>query len=331
MFTAVDWEGNEDPAGFVLPSGAFYHLDVQNAFSNAPCFAANVAALPGQKYVIAHSLGNMMVSSAIKDFGLVVNRYFMLDAAVAIEAYNSIQLSKENMRPLIWREYAEFLWSSEWHVLWNTGVGDSRTNLTWRNRFGDIPNTVNYYSSGEDVLKNSSSNPPFEGWPQAEGAWYYQEFIKGEVQGDLLPYLACHGGWGFNSSYNQDDGGFMPASVANAEVTPDMIRTNSFFRPFYDSRLYATNPAGSILASDPVVRAKLLAEAIPALSFATGSNSISNRFGFGANLDMNGDFKTKGMNWPRPNKNWEHSDYRVVAYSYNYGLYDDIKDRGDLK
>ena len=59
MFTAVTWYGDETPG--ILPPGAYYHADVINAFQTASALASAVAALPGQKYVAAHSLGNMVV------------------------------------------------------------------------------------------------------------------------------------------------------------------------------------------------------------------------------------------------------------------------------
>ena len=71
------------------------------------------------------------------------------------------------------------------------------------------------------------------------------------------------------------------------------------------------------------VRCKLLAEALPATSFATGANEISVRFS--KNIDMMEEFKN---GWPlaerNNNPNWLHSDFRDVAYFYNWKLYDDI-------
>ena len=40
---------------------------------------------------MAHSLGNMLVSAAIQDFGMPYEKYFMLNAAVAPEAAGTIQ------------------------------------------------------------------------------------------------------------------------------------------------------------------------------------------------------------------------------------------------
>ena len=71
------------------------------------------------------------------------------------------------------------------------------------------------------------------------------------------------------------------------------------------------------------VRCKLLAEALPATSFATGANEISVRFS--KNIDMMEEFKN---GWPlaerNNNPNWLHSDFRDFAYFYNWKLYDDI-------
>ena len=88
MFTAVTWYGEEGqwPVFGITPD---YYENVVNAFDTASNLAVTVNALPGQKYIAGHSLGNMVVSSAIADWGLNVNAYFAIDAAVAMEAYNS--------------------------------------------------------------------------------------------------------------------------------------------------------------------------------------------------------------------------------------------------
>jgi hypothetical protein len=42
--------------------------------------------LSGETTVAAHSLGNMVVLSAISDYGATPSHYFMIDSAVAMEA-----------------------------------------------------------------------------------------------------------------------------------------------------------------------------------------------------------------------------------------------------
>ncbi len=339
MFTGVSWEGDEDPGCYnpfqgLFPPETYYHLDAVNAFAIAPNLAQNIAALPstGGKYVIAHSLGNMVVSSAIKDHGLSVTNYFMLDAAVAIEAYNSAQLSVDEMRPSHWAEYSNHTWAANWHILWNFNTNDARNNLTWLNRFGDIPNAVNYYSSGEEVLANSVPNPPpIPLAPPSSGqnAWTFQEMMKGCIQPALIPCLAGHGGWGFNTLwqiYNEPPNPGLMNSLSDSA-----LRTGPVFKPFYSTNIFGPN--GSQFVSDPEVRAKLLGEAIPALSRATGRNEVDNRFGAYANKDMNAEFITPGLTWPQSDGNWKHGDFRGVAYLFNYGLYDDIcsPNRGNLQ
>lgn len=329
MFTGVTWFGDEQ--GGLLDPSAYYHLDVINAFDAASNLVKSVGTLPGKKYIMAHSLGNMLVSSAIKDHGLSATNYFMLDAAVAIEAYSSAQLSIDEMRPTEWMPYSNRIWAADWHALFPTN--DGRCKLTWRNRFSDISNAVNYYSSGEDILQNNSENPPdpesiwnlLNLWKTGQHVWCFQEMIKGGPIPAILWGVDSHGGWGFNFLYQQD--GQLPDPNYVNGLSDETLRGDSAFKIFYDLNLHYS-AIGSILATDPAVRAKLLAEAIPALSFATGRNPVP--FTFNDNKDMM-EFKTAGMTWPRPKGNWWHSDFKGVAYSFNYGLYDDIRDRGDMK
>ncbi len=111
------------------------------------------------------------------------------------------------------------------------------------------------------------------------------------------------------------------------------LMRKSFFKPFERGDLY--HPVeGSRVAADPAVRAKVLAEAIPALSRATGANPVDGFF-----LDNNVDMMTTMKNgWPagRMNSdhklnNWLHGDFRDVGYFFVYRLYDDICTRGVLR
>ena len=327
-FTGVTWEGNENPVGWSSIDPLFFHLDVFNAFSIASNLQQSVAGLPGSKYMIAHSLGNMVVSSAIKDFGLNPEKYFMLDAAVAMEAYRGDALSRNEMRPYYWGDYSERLWASDWHGLF--GTNDGRCQLTWSNRFGNLSNTVNYYSTGEDVLDNNPTDPiPAPSLPP----WTYQELIKGRVETELLPYVGCHGGWGFNPLYQQPSGGRPSPGDVNS-LSNEALRTDPVFLPFDPLDLFYGSSASQI-AAQPEVRAKLLAEAIPAISRATGRNEVASTFGGDSNnIDMMG-FKL--YSWPAmrlaedEDGPWIHGDFRDVAYIFNHFLYEDLTLRGELK
>jgi hypothetical protein len=136
-----------------------YYSNVRNAFLTAPALASAVANLPGaHKVVIAHSLGNMVVSSAIVDSGMSVEKYFAIDAAVAMEAYDGSIKDLGMVNPNAgypfqgWPNYDQRLWSTEWYQLFDSV--DGRSGLTWRDRFDAIPNLYNFYSSGEEVLEN---------------------------------------------------------------------------------------------------------------------------------------------------------------------------------
>ena len=133
MFTAVTWYGDETPG--ILPPGAYYHADVINAFQTASALASTVAALPGQKYLAAHSLGNMVASSAIVDHGLNPVRYFMIDAAVAMEAYIPTYQYPAEIAESPWPTYTSRLWASDWYKLFDST--DGRYHVSWRDRFGD--------------------------------------------------------------------------------------------------------------------------------------------------------------------------------------------------
>ncbi len=324
MFTAVTWEGDETPG--VLTPGAYYHADVINAFQAAPALASSMAALPGQKYLAAHSLGNMVASSAIIDHRLNLARYFMIDAAVAMEAYKATARHPLEIEESPWPSYTNRVWAADWYKLFDEP--DGRYYLTWRARFGNISRAINYYSSGEDVLNNN--DPPRNmHLPATEKAWIFQEKVKGGILPTVLVGVDSHGGWGFNGAYSRgvydpSNGVFVKATTPDeAALLPDyLLRTQSFFKRFYDKALYG--PGGSALAAEPNVRGKILAEAIPASSRATGRNEVEDFFA--ANVDL----MTLKTGWPRSNENWHHSDFKNVAFLYVHQFFGDMVAEGDL-
>ena len=327
MYTAVTWQGDEI-TGFLPLEEPYYHADVINAFQAASNLATAVAALPGQKYVAAHSLGNMVVSAAIRDHGLNPVQYFMIDAAVAMEAYKSSAYEPFDIAEVPWTRYTNRLWASEWYRLFDES--DGRNKLSWRGRFGNIPQAINYYSSGEDVLNNNTNHESMALWDthSSEHSWIFQEKIKGGHLPAILWGIDSQGGWGFNPHYNEYLVFTLPPDKA-VLITTNELRTNSFFKPFYLNGLYGSD--GSTVASTPDVRAKVLAEAIPATSRATGRNELD-VWGAARNIDLM--FKKSG--WPLeritlkdPDGRWFHSDSKNVAYLYVYKFFDDMA--GGLK
>jgi len=327
MFTAVTWFGNEGQIPEWIPwlggSTPDYYANAVNAFETASNLVEAVSGLPGAKYIAAHSLANMLVSSAIADHGLNVNAYFMINAAVAMEAYDGGVSHAASMRHPDWRDYDRRLWASEWHLLFPTN--DRRSVLTWRGRFRNISFAYNYYSSTEDVLDNGDGelhNPLVSHW-----AWYNQEVRKGTTLIWLAPGN-CEGGWGFNCAYTNGDGFILSPSEANA-LTDDNIRTNSFFVRFDEDTLYGKD--GSGVVQEPAVYRRLLADAVPALSFAMGRNELSG-FGCGGyDLDSakRGTYQTG--NWPAHDDRWHHSDIKNIAYPFSYRVFTQLVLDGGLK
>lgn len=334
MYTAVTWEGNETPG--ILPPGAYYHADVINAFQVASSMASQVESLPGKKYVAAHSLGNMVVSSAIVDHGLNPNSYFMINAAVAMEAYKASERHLTDMVVPPWQNYTNCVWASDWHELFD--APDGRRNLTWRGRFGNIPRAINYYSSGEDVLNNNKDGGSISVFGAPEKVWIFQERIKGGLLPVILIGVDSHGGWEFNLEYYDnvgiDSNGnkiTRPKSSEDAALlTRSQLQTKSFFKPFCIADLFGSN--GSVVASNAEIRGKVLAEAIPATSRATGRNPVSLTF------NENVDLMSKLTKWPEelksdefPSGRWRHCDFKDVAYPYCYSFFDHVVLKGELQ
>ncbi len=358
MFTAVSWHGDHSQIQSVGVAPDYWD-NIPNAFFTAQALPQLVNSLPGISKVIAgHSMGNIVVSASIKDHAMDVDKYFMVNAAVALEAYDSSVLTVgpyfvNAMRPIAWADYDRRLWSTDWWRLFPEG--DNRRRLTWINRFGDIPNAVNFYSSGEEVLNNNDVDPgrlPYSVLPLgAERIWIQQEMSKGggSAAGTLAGVLngEIQGGWGFNQAWGSpvwvpdpiNGSGsvvYVPPSVAEANaLTDSQIRAKPFFTQFDNASLmHADVGAGSSgsVAADDVTQADLLGGAIPALSFPAGRNPVP-MFG-----NRNRDLMTFQDGWPasrlssqNKGNRWLHSDLREVAYHFSHNVWDLFTTEGNLR
>ncbi|HEY5745854.1 MAG TPA: alpha/beta fold hydrolase, partial [Chryseolinea sp.] len=338
-FVAVVWRGDQGKlSDWIYQFGGStpdYYENVINAFETATHLASIVNSLPGQRYFAAHSLGNMVATSAIKDHSMNVTKYLLINAAVALEAYDASVAAdtfmRDRMRHPAWHDYSTRLWSSEWYHLFDSS--DGRKTLTWRGRFGVIDNAINFYSTGEDVLRNNPDGkvPPVD-FEQGDLAWSKQEIEKGGALIDIVT-LDSHGGWGFNPDWDlekYDRGTGTPAKFRRTpieadELTEGQLRTSSFFKRFSEASVYDQHQ-GSAVAQDDVIRTKLLAEALPALSFATGANGL--RAFENRNIDM---MNIKTGTWPRSNGQWRHSDFRVVAFYFTQQFYHNLISEGALR
>lgn len=343
-FTVVAWRGDEGQgdywlAGLTTPD---YQGNVENAFASASGLASAVNALPGRKYMMAHSLGNMVVSAAAQDHGLMYNRYFMLNAAVPVEAYDPTggvtDETLNRMTPDTWRGYPNHLRASRWYDLFESG--DARRNLTWRGRFASVGNTVNYYSSEEEVLRCGDGENRFT--YQRAYAWYNQEHYKGvkSLLQNALAFGRNEGGWSFNPDHYIEHVYIDPVPAgsptsptirtsverATAEeasrITLDELRRIPFFGPFENTDICTTNPITEISSA---YHAQLLADAIPAESLVAGFVPIpKSTSSINQNIDMSVDMKNKKMIGSVSDLAWVHSFFVKSPYPVVFKLYKDI-------
>ena len=284
-FTAVAWRGNQSQfwsttlKTFIAKN---YHQNVLNAFRTAESLAKVTETIPGKKkYFIAHSLGNMLVSAARQDYGLKYDKYIMLNAAVALEAYDPSGVtdeSKTKMTPVCWRGYPDRVRASHWHELFQNG--DARRMLAWKGRFKDVNNTVNFYSSKDEVVANG--NDSVYDVLTREYAWYNQEQDKGGHLVDLCP----EAGWAFNDEYlvgykktgrNDVVERCFRVRTPNetATIGDSQMKNQPFFEPFSHNEIHSESGSEFLSKRENSVAGwRALSHGIPAESFATGANPV---------------------------------------------------------
>jgi hypothetical protein len=336
-FIAVQWRGNDGQYyqvgyGWVSPN---YYGNVQNAFATASALKTAMDGVQGPKWFIAHSLGNMLVSAAIQDYGMPYERYFMLNAAVAMEAYDPVsgisQESHDNMTPETWTNYVDMVRATHWFELFPEG--DGRRLLTWKGRFSNVTNIVNFYSTQEDVVCNGDGTPMPYGRPYS---WYNQEYRKGSWAMMLHEY---EGGWEFNPYHDTVTGSWVgndyvehrqrmsPQDAAN--LTGETLRQHPFFLDFANPEMH-TSSNGLIVASNYLYRAEMLAYAIPSESYAVGANPLPTLSVEDLNVNManftdgQGDLPENGQRIQDKHRNWQHSTFVQRSYKRTHQLFDQL-------
>jgi hypothetical protein len=359
-FWAVTWEGADTKIGSLLTPN--YHTNVVNAFLTAPLLANFIATLTntGPVVVAAHSLGNIVTLSAISDWNAPISQYFMVDAAVPIEAIDPTAVTNM-MIYSTWVGYSNRLFASDWYQLFPTN--DARSTLTWSNRLGNLGavDVYNFYSSGEEVLRTYTTDPPpdmfdvpigsvglqvinhlFAGTPFGTYTWYWQEKGKGPSSQDWF-LGSSHGGWKFNPYWEDSFGDPLSPPLVN-DITNSTLQSNPMFdfnstaNDFLlsiDSELlgliYGVNPSDYAQTN----RDRILADAIPAMSEVAGANPIP-KLAPQNGIDKNIDMMTLENSWSpvridgEQNK-WHHSDFQQMAYTFTYKLYIQFVTTGNLK
>ena len=246
-YTFANWAGDEGQ--FSMPVEGLvsldYYKDSENAFKTAGEFARQCGKLSGDIHLMAHSLGNILVSEAIQQYDLPYSRYYMLNAAVALQAYDPSAHIDDLMKDKAWdglskKEYT----ASYWHTLFPGE--DFRSTLHWTNRYWKVHDNYNVYSATDHRLKNLEINE--RGHLLKYSVWVLQEKAKGTVLVDCINVidtlnwkvdavdLAREGGWGMNVSAYPDcfvrmGVGYGVLSKAGA-LPRDAVVTNPLFLPF---------------------------------------------------------------------------------------------------
>ena len=339
-YHVFNWKGDE---GWPDP-GLFYHQNVANAFAAAPQLAAYVGAMSGSKVVIAHSLGNMVVASAIADYGMAVDKFIMLNAAVPVEAYavasHNHGLASNPMLHTDWSGYQNKAWASCWNEHFSqSGVNDDRAKLRWKGRFASIPPSVmyNFYSPGDEVLMinmDYSVLYPTTGGEFRLYAWQKQERFKGRS----MVYGTSWSGWGFGHPTCTEqvwDASAQAWVYLTHEYYPDTVAANAAsVSQIMDFPVFTRYPDEMFTNAIPLqVQNEILAKGIPALSPPAGNSPIP---GLDAdhniNLDVMDVYKMNGWRLhTRYGSAWLHSDWMNMSYQFVYPLFDKIVEIGGLR
>lgn len=347
-FVGVSWNGT--PQTVVPGRYPDYHKAVFNAFNTGDLLKSQLALPDGTDVMVAvHSLGNMVVSQAIQYGGFTPARYYMINAAVALEAYDPESVTTDQIAAMTeesWEHRDSRFFAANWHDLFQATPSDHRNELTWRERFPNVLSRVyQFYSPGDDVVQNPTSTSSnviwdmFINWDVSRGAWGHQEMIKGSnllsSGGGSLFFSRKQAGW--NRNFIAYPPLFLPD--ANDPAVLEGLKTTPLFERFLEDDLMNADPTiASVKAGEVKVQYDLLARALPALSYAAAVNPIiavrtrsPNRI-----FDMETNGRTQGQ-WPAENHpgissgRWLHSDFKNVALPYVHQMYDEMISKGSLK
>ena len=321
-FVGVTWNGD---------TGKDYHKAVYQALQTGDAFGS--ISYSGDVTAAGHSAGNLVLGQAIQSGVFVPSRYYMINPAVPIQAYDDTS-STSDMVEEDWVNIDPSYYASNWHQEFSGG--DARGGLRWIGAFSGVTEIEahNFYSPGEEVLAkfvgmDSASvlellttigiGDAFDG----HGAWKAQELVKGKNGFESLASFVMErsqAGWRLNGDYTAGDD----------------IKQIPRFHPFLETDLHDADPATASTKadqSDPNVRFDLLARGLPSLSYAAAVDQIDNTSIQNFNMETSG--RVPGQ-WPTEQHsgdaagNWLHSDFRNVALPYTYPMYLEMISLGGL-
>ena len=334
-FVGVSWHGS---------TGLDYHKAVFQAFQTGDALEAALGLPPAADITVAaHSLGNVVVSHAIQNGGFSPARYFMINAAVPLEAFDRAAADEAQRAAMTedgWRQRPERFFAANWHQLFSGEPADQRNRLTWKDRFQAVlPRIVNFYSPGEDVVENSAFTSASvvtsilrQGFNFSRGSWKAQELVKGVNWTRSIADVFMERG---QAGWDRD---LWYLGVPAADIRDEELRIRPFFDEFVESDLIDPDPAiASAMAGEKRVQYDLLARALPAMSFAAAANALPDSVGDrDFNLEASGrapgQWPSEGHTGdPKAEGRWLHSDFKAVALPYVHRMFDGMIARGGLR
>lgn len=310
-FTGVDWYGSQSQIYTPIPDknvSPKYWPNVVHAFMAAKEFRDKCDKLGGNIVLMAHSLGNVLVSAAISDTQWTgYTKYYMLNAAVAQQAFCENELYEEKMVVKDWRGVDKTCMSVHWYESCELkDPKDFRKKLNWIARFLCVSSKVSYYSHNENVVSMA-------GWMPV---WMWQEQYKGILSGS-------EAGWGVNSYYTtwlHLDATDLLREMKTISETAKI--TNPLFSPFvtYRENMHSLEPYILDENEEYEWRAHCLAYSIPSTSISVGGGAPANQ----TKIKGRKYEQFEGDKWPRDDGEWNHSDFICVAYYHLSKFYDEL-------
>ena len=192
-----------------------------------------------------------------------------------MEAYDGTEQAADMVDP-DWANVPAAYRASRWHGLFADTPDEFRSSLSWCGRFAGITNAVNCYSETKDVVGNPKGQAP----ALTDPVWVVQESLNGAAlvkSVNIWPWLhiGCEGGWGRNAHYPL----WLTAGsmLWLSGLTREDVIEHPLFTPFRNEaeRMNSTNLFSvTDAAATPELRARFLADAIPAESHAAGANAF---------------------------------------------------------
>jgi hypothetical protein len=316
----------------------------------------------GDVTIAAHSLGNMVASQAIQFGGFSPARYYMINAAVPVEAYAPSEVTAAEQQDMVehdWKSYDIRLYASDWHSRFASSPTDPRNELSWEGRFRDVvPKVYNFFSAGDEVVANAEGVDSAaigalllrQGFDFSTAAWKSQELVKGVnwlTSGASLLMDRGQAGWGFNTAWFADRQGLpnlpsfktrrFPSEASEIDVPTADLQSKPFFKPFRESDLFDPNTSiASTTAAKRTVKHDILARGIPSKSYAMATRRMATLEATSRNFDMQADGRSSNQ-WPSEGHvgqkagSWLHSDFKGVALTYVYRMYEAMIQKGALK